>query len=343
MQSKISTLIFSLVAILFVSCDFNMPSVNDFDPNAGTEKKGSSSALAGLWGSEYDKQRPDTTKFNWFYRFDKDSTFECYFADTYSSYRKGTYTRKESVIVLKSNHERHFTTVENRSRLYAIYDATHNPQDLYTDTLEIRSLSKDSLVLYSAARKEGYCFYPVSTLGKKWNKEYSEPAVTATQGSLTAQWDILDYYILSDSQWWYFYDPVYSGMLLKPNSKIGDGTFIQDRLEEKLRETGVLTNEEYVSVAAADCSWSFSQTLTLTCTKCTTYMVDASGNVYNQTTMSPKNPYKMEYSVFLMTDHYLVLFSKEQSRYYVFYLHSQSSSAPSLVAPGKTQVMQIRH
>lgn len=282
--------------------------------------------VVGLWGLSANQKADTENHYSAYVRFKPDSTFE-YYKTAYPkyAYQRGTYSVRNSRIVLIYEDSRSYQDVDNIMRVMAYFRKEWRQSAFLVKVLTDRMITTDiadTPYLHSA-----------QALPKEWNEELSAAEKPVSEEALLGSWNWVSSFITysdGSSKWLSTDEPDKRGITLLADNGVTDDQFWLLMLGNHLHASGDIADDERIFIYYADCPWYFrSGAIVMTCAKYAAQKTDAAGNIIAQRVITPDEPIAITFSVYSITDYYLVLYEPNSKTHYAFHRRAaQSSQVP---------------
>lgn len=319
---KKTILLFSCLILLLSGCSNNDPS------------QIKQSNLIGLWGLSADKNPKNDNRYEEFVRFKDDGTFEYYWigADKYSFHR-GTYSVDEKSFALVYKDIRTFVID------HGIIRYTFSSKDSrYWDRANFPILAVSSKLITTGDNEFWkYYFHATESLSSEWpSEEIIAPETPVTEQALPGQWDLVSYYQIEAKQytWWNIITPEEQGITLLSGGNMVNAYFWANCIYNQLSQTGEIAADENIYINYSDIRWLCNQeSITLTCTKCQAIRYDGQGNKLSERVIDFATPFAMRFTVQSFNPYYMIMYSPDADKYFVFHKNQASSAVSRKHAP----------
>ena len=291
--------------------------------------------IVGVWGVS-DKKTPVADEdYNTYYRFNSDGIVELFdIADVAFRYYPGKYSTVDNSVRYHFSQFRQFEIAENTPRY-----VWHDSRGIFGLGFDIKEATK-SMIRYTNSNGE-YYLHAVKSIPSFWNEEFSAADVKPTEESIVGQWDFVDVYQLTPAgtRYWSIVEPAKGGMSMLSGGAMGNAQFWVDQLHATLRGKSMIALDKDIWVSYADCRWTVSDKVTLSCSRYQVGTTSDQGEFKPEEEVIPETPVTVEFDVHALSEYYMILSAYEyrisDRAYYAFHRHSEEAgSAPARTSTG---------
>lgn len=168
-----------------------------------------------------------------------------------------------------------------------------------------------------------------------WAPEFAQPQKEPTDDVLTAQWDMLNTFNLTETgfTWYAYVTPQYEGMQLTDKHEISAAFFWVKWLQRKMDKDGTLPAGKGLGIKSSTSNWVLErQYLHLTSSTYEIVSFDSEGNATDREEVTPATPLGEYFDIVSLTDQFMVLYSPTEDCYYVFTPGTPIQAAPKSVS-----------
>ena len=302
------------ILLLMSACNNGMPDQ--------IEKK----HLVGLWGISWDKQADNDGRYDQYFNFKEDGTFEYYkYQDSSRYYHRGIYGTVENASYFYVTYQqfRSFMFIDNIARCILDYDdKSHWVPTRFVPT----AMSKKMITLQSAKPEYVHMyFHAADKIPSDWPAEFSASEITLSSDALIHQWDQVNYFEVKgdETTYFYYYEPENMGITFLPDGGLTKCVFFANSVWQHQHDAGAVTDSESITIRNEDCSWTLGDDkVTLTCTQYLKYTNNQDGGISSPSLVTPDEPIALDFKIHELTDYYLILHNASTGRYHVFHKNS---------------------